>query len=327
MGLLALLVFVFPMALGSGCKTSSPASLESRLPAPPPPCEVEHNGQCVLRGASEEDYEAKAEVMAAEAEREASLFSQRLARWRKEEEARQRLRARTSSLTTSQSLDAQPQAVGSDPSAASAGQAPQNGEAAQNGQAESVGEREDPGSEDDLRLGMGMSFDEGDSKVPLYGTSIRALASSSKKPVSETEDANAVPASPPASQAGSDEAVLRMKSAKCLLLHDRALVEEAVRAAQRSSRVDRKKLGELALASVEIQVLIEAIDTELGQRKVVQGMVAEVCRQDDVKGLEKVFRQLVGPPASTPRDASRYSRGLARLRGALERESGLPRSK
>ncbi|MBK8012448.1 MAG: hypothetical protein IPK13_13945 [Deltaproteobacteria bacterium] len=324
-------VFIFALfascfvGLGIGCKTSQTAPIEPVLSSAPPPCDIEHNGTCVLRKASDEDYEARAEVMAAEAEREASLFSQRLRRWRQEEEARQRRRARTSSIT-----DAQPVAdddspgpkndhdLADDPASVSAGAS--LGDSAGDSRGDSAGDSAREADPGDLRLGMGISFDDEDSKASVYGTSIRALKRASPPAVAASE----VGTKPEDSQRAG-EAVLRMKSAKCLLLHDRVHVEEAVRA-QRASRVDRKKLGELALASVEIQVLIEAIDAELARRKVVQGMVAEVCRQEGVKGYEAVLRPLVGPPASAPRDASRYSRGLVRLRGALERESGLPRS-
>ncbi len=68
--------------------------------------DLAHDPRCLEVLTTEEDgYESRAEVMAAEERREAQAFDTRLARLRREEEARQLARARTSSASVEETPD------------------------------------------------------------------------------------------------------------------------------------------------------------------------------------------------------------------------------
>lgn len=278
---------VLLLGLGMACATTDSAN--AKLEAA---CQnnVESDPRCIeLLTAAGEEYESKKEVMAAENRRKAKAFEDRLARMRRDEEARQLERMKTATVTE----DLDPEIM------------------------EQIADVED--EDDDIYdreiEALAMKMDSV-RDVDLSGSSARALEAApppdspmivdKPKPVKSVAQIKA----PILAAAPTPESYLR--GAHCLLKSDHQDLK---------SVFGKARVGEIAVLIVDTESFMERIDAEMKHRRLApQG---EACETQKV--VVELLRALVGPVAVDGASADLYSRGQGRLEKELEVRAGLPK--
>lgn len=231
-------------------------------------------------------YESRAQVMAAEEQRKARAFTDRLSRLRAEEEARQLKRVRSSTRTRNR---------------------------------KSLTEKQGPEDRETLALTQELEKTVARPRKRnrgfigvSSGSSVRALQAAPKKP----QSANPKPVQAPAGPTPEEY----LKGAQCLLAGDIGQLKDTFAQEKRERATVRSRLGALAVLILEVETLATDIEAEQKHRRLEQG--PECAKQSVVVEL---LRSLVGAPARSLEEVDGYKRGATRLRSELEVRAGLPK--
>jgi hypothetical protein len=276
-------------SLGSGCAASAPAAVGSATSgAREDDATCPDGAGCAGEDAESTDdgerYEAREEVMAAEARRKAQAFRDRLERLRDEEERRARERARRAQAEGAKKSQAALSALATSQSLADAT------EGAEAPRASARARLDEP-------------------EVPT------------SRPVERSRAGVAAAASgAPAADGFGPTPERLLRASACVLEREAEAAEQTMRAT-RARGASRQALGEWALAVVDIGALRADIDAELEHRGLANR--PQVCAKptDPVRAL---LRSLYGPGAAGDAGPRATARAVERLRRELEVRAGLP---
>ena len=277
-------------SLGFGCAASSSADVGSAT-APAredgdPVCTDDADcADAETEPVGDDDrYEAREEVMAAEARRKAQAFRDRLERLRAEEERRARARAQQAQAEGAKKSQAVLSALAASESLA---------DATQSAQAPRVSER--------ARLDP--------PEVPR-----------SRRVERSREGVEAATSGGAAADAFGPTPEHLLRASACVLEREAEAAERTMRAA-RARGASRATLGEWALVVVDVGALRADIDAELEHRGLANR--PQVCAKpsDPVRAL---IRSLYGPGAAGDAGPRATARAVERLRRELEVRAGLP---
>jgi hypothetical protein len=293
------LIAVF--ALGA-CKSAESAARPDPLvaqcqrdPASDPGCVK------VLTGGGEE-YESRAEIMAAEEQKEADAFQSRLEKLRAQAEAKAAA-TRTSTL---------------------AAEEPGGPVIEDDDETTSALDELAVAEEDEVETGSSVRAIKAaprgpDGKVPVLVVPPILPVKTAPKDVAKTAEPTPVALSA-LSGAPTPEEYLR--SGRCLIEADLPGIRTVVGEGQKQ-KASRQMLGAAALLILDAEGLRDALSDELKHRGLVKAR--PLCADSQLRGVQALLRSLVGDPPKAVSGADAYGKGLTRMRAELEVRAGLPR--